>query len=320
MKVYESVGTPSIIRNVFNDIVSDIDKVLILKKPDSLNFNIDKKINIKEDVKLLKCNLIINIVFVNNYNANINFKSCIDSDFKNCVININTPVNYDKIKVYQSLIHELTHLYELFQIKDVFKNSSWIKAINLGNFDKVELNRLLPIRYFRDLYYISLHHEVRATISSIEIFLISLFTKDKDIMLNELEKTIEFSRYISLRDFDPNKYVNDLLSSYGVNQTIRLFNIFNKVNNINFDIKNESDILKYFKGYKKYFTNISNKMFDRFNKKINEISIKVDDINNYILETTEILSYSEYFNDINENRDERIESLLHPNINQFFLQ
>jgi hypothetical protein len=34
------------------------------------------------------------------------------------------------------------------------------------------------IEYFRDIFYISLPHEVRATISSIEIFLISLFTKD----------------------------------------------------------------------------------------------------------------------------------------------
>ena len=51
------------------------------------------------------------------------------------------------------------------------------------------------IEYFRDIYYISLPHEVRATISSIEIFLISLFTNDISILRSKL--LVDFPEIVS---------------------------------------------------------------------------------------------------------------------------
>jgi len=322
MKIYESKGTPSIVREIFNDMVNDINRVLSLKESIKLFLVIDKSIIINNNKKFFKSNLIIDIKFseINNYTANINFKSCIDSNFENCIININTPYKIDKIKFYKSLLHELTHLYELYQIKDTFQISSWIKAINLSNFDSLELNSLSSVRYFRDLYYVSLPHEVRATLSSIEIFLISLLSKDDKILKSELENTTEWSRYIAIRDFDPINYTNNLISDYGISQVIRIFNVFNKVNNIKFSMKNENDILKYFKGYKRYFNDISNKMLKKITKKINEISNKIDNDILYLTETVSILPYDEYFNNKVEKRDIKMYELFYPDIKNYLIK
>jgi hypothetical protein len=137
---------------------------------------------------------------------------------------------------------------------------------------------------------------VRATISSIEIFLISLFTKDIDILKNELQKTTEWNRYESIRDFNPDELSSNLINDYKSNNVIRMLNIFNKINNINFILNQESDILNYFKGWKKYLNKVSEKMYSKIEKKIIEISNKEPN-DDEIYETHEdknILSYEEY--------------------------
>jgi hypothetical protein len=158
---------------------------------------------------------------------------------------------------------------------------------------------------------------IRATISSIEIFLISLFTKDPDILRNELKKTTEWNRYESIRDFDPEQLSNHLINDYKPNNVIRMLNIFNKINNINFILKNESDILRYFKGWKKYLNRVSEKMYSKIEKKIIEISNK-EPYGGEIYETHEdknILSYEDHRK---KNRRERnLSYLLSINVNDF---
>jgi hypothetical protein len=173
------------------------------------------------------------------------------------------------------------------------------------------------IEYFRDIFYISLPHEVRATISSIEIFLISLFTKDTDILKNELKKTTEWDRYESIRNFDPDELLTNLITDYSSNNVIRMLNIFNKINNINFTLKEESDILRYFKGWKKYLNRVSEKMYSKIEKKIIEISNKESN-NHDIYETHEdknILSYDDHRK--RNLREKNLSELLSFNINDF---
>ena len=173
------------------------------------------------------------------------------------------------------------------------------------------------IEYFRDIYYISLPHEVRATISSIEIFLISLFTNDIGILRSELEKTTEWNRYESIRDFDPDKISSNLINDYKSINVIRMLNVFNKINNINFTLKKESDILRYFNGWKKYLNEVSKKMYNKIERKIIEISNR-EPYDGEIYEThidKMILSYEDYRK--SGRRERNMEDLL-LDVNDFF--
>jgi hypothetical protein len=316
-KINESRGTPSIIKEVFNEIKNDLDNILKSNISNSIFIDIDKSSLINNKQVSLKSNLKILLEFTNitQYNGNINFLTCIKSDFKDCIISLSIPKDPDKKRVYKSLLHELTHLYEIYQVKDIFYSTSWQKSISLSQFDRTEIKPY--IEYFRDIFYISLPHEIRATISSVEIFLISLFTKDIDILRNELKKTTEWNRYESIRDFDPEQLSYNLINDYNSNNVIRMLNIFNKINNIDFILKKESDILRYFKGWKKYLNRVSEKMYSKIEKKIIEISNKKP-YDGEVYETHEdknILRYEDYRE---KNRRERnLSDILSININDF---
>lgn len=317
--INESRGTPSLIREVFNEIKKDLDGLLKSNISNSISIVINKNLLVNNEQVELKSNLKIVIDFDPmsiGYNGNINFLSCIKSDFKECIISLSIPNDPDNKKVYKSLIHELTHLYELYQIKDIFYSTSWQKSISLSDFDKTSIKPYLE--YFRDIFYISLPHEVRATISSIEIFLISLFTKDVNILKTELEKTTEWNRYESIRDFDPYKISSNLIADYKSNNVIRMLNVFNKINNINFQLKVESDIFRYFKGWKKYLKRVSKKMYSKIEKKIIEISNNRETYDGEIYEThidKMILSYEDYRK--NGRREKNLADILFPDINDF---
>jgi len=324
--INESKGTPDIVRDIINENSNDINDILKNKVDKILNIKIDKNLIIKGKIKekKLNCDLTIRFFFKNviSYSGNINFDNCIKSDFKNCIITLNLPnKNIKNINVYKSLSHELTHLYELYQIKDVFNTSSWIKSLYLVNFDNLKLNQNL-ITYFRDLYYASLPHEIRANLSSIEVFLLDLNTNNKNILNQELKKTNEWNKYYAIYNFDPSKYTKDLIHKYGLDFTIRAFNLFNKVTkNKSKELKVEGDLLSYFNKWKKYFNDISKDYKYKIDRKLDEISNRLNTTDNkYIIEKHEdkILSYNDYLNDISENRDILLDDILKIDINNYF--
>lgn len=319
MNINESMGTPSLIREIFNEIKIDLDRILNSNTSDSILISVNKSLLIKDKQVSLKSKLKITISFNQKspqYNGNINFLSCIKSEFEECIIYLSIPEYPDKKRTYKSLMHELTHLYELYQVKDIFYSTTWQKSIFLSEFDKTEIKKY--IEYFRDIYYISLPHEIRATISSIEIFLISLFTKDINILKSELGKTTEWNRYESIRDFDPNKISISLINDYKYNNVIRMLNIFNKINKINFILKNESDIFKYFQGWKKYLNKVSKNMLHKIERKLKEIANKSND-DSEIYEThhdRNIVSYDDYQRKLRRQRN--LDDILSLDINEFF--
>jgi len=312
--INESKGTPNIVREIINDNHVNINRIIYGFKNDTLNLEINKSIKIEEKVVNLKCKLKICFQFTNsnNYNGDINFEDCINSNFEDCKINIYIPKdNINKLRVYKSISHELTHLYELYQIRDTFDKSSWVKSKSLNTFDGLKLDYSL-IRYFRDIFYASLQHEIRANLSSIEVFLIGLNSKDESYIRNELYKTSEWSRYKAISDFNPDIYVDDLLNTYGLSFVIRIFNLFNKLVKIEKNITNKSDLLKYFKSWKKYLTKISKNYISKIDDKIKDILEVDDNSNKYTLEKYEdvILSYSDYLNDASYKRHIIIDELL----------
>lgn len=323
MRIDESSGTPNIVRNIINLISPDINKLISKKTNDVINLDIDEEVNIdkKKTVKL-KCKLKLIVNFSDNfgYNGNINFETCIKSNFQNCIINIYSPnKNIDKLNIYKSLSHELTHLYELYQVRDVFNKSSWKNSISLVNFDGLNLNKFKLIEYFRDIFYASLSHEMRSITSSIEVFLIGLDTKDEKKLREELSKTTEWSKYKALCDFNPELYTNDIVGKYGLYFTIRSFRLFNKMINNDISLKSRDDLDRYFKNWKKYFTDISKKCGVKIDRKIKEI-IDKDVSNHYMLEINDdkIISYSNYLKEP-DNRDSKLYELLYPDYKKYFI-
>lgn len=313
----ESKGTPSLIREIFNEIKEKLDEILLSNLDDQLKINIDKNININNKLINFKSNLVIKIKYhdINEYNGNINFMECFESDFSNCEIQLFIPKNPNGTRAYKSLLHELTHLYELYQVKDIFLSSTWIKSKKIVDFDRVKLNSF--IGYFRHLYYISLPHEVRATLSSIEIYLVyistNLMTKDINILKHNLEQTTEWGRYKEILNFDADSYYHKIINDFGIENSIRMFSIFNKVNNIKFKINTDDDLKIYFKGWEKYFQKVSKEMKKKIDRKISDIIIDDEVIDYYETHTDRIFTYDS-FNKL--NRNEKLEILLFPDINK----
>ena len=216
-----------------------------------------------------------------------------------------------KLSVYKSLLHELTHLYELYQIKDIFDKTSWRKSMNLNIYDD-EIKSSGLIRYFRDIFYASLPHEIRSNLSSLGIFLIGLRSKDEKYLRDELKKTTEWSRYKAISEFNPKNYLIDLLNRYDLDFIINSFNIFNKVLEISANpIVNKEQLLRYFNNWKRYFSDISKKYKSKIDSKIKDV-IKNDE-NEYGIEIYEdkILKYSDYLkDDISNSREVKLDELL----------
>lgn len=314
----ESKGTPDIIKDIINENSTTINKIIENSIDDVLSLNINKNINLDEKTLSLKCDLNIYFHFDKDYNGNIKFEKCIESNFKNCEINIFIPKNFEKIRVYKSIVHELTHLYELYQIKDIFDKTSWMKSKNLNTYDILSNSKGL-IRYFRDIFYSSLSHEIRSNLSSLHILLIGLKSKDEKYLRSMLEKTSEWSRYKSISEFNPEQYLFDLLNNYDLDFILNSFNLFNKVLEIKYKpIQNKENLIKYFNNWKRYFIDISNKYEYKINKKIKEVIESEDDEYGTEIYEDKILKYSDYLNDIQHNRDLKISKLLNTNYKDYF--
>lgn len=308
--INESKGTPDILKEIINENSKSINSIIL----NGINKSISLEINKRFNKKSLNCILHINFFFkdVENYNGNIKFYKCIESDFKDCEINIYIPKNdIKKLSVYKSLLHELTHLYELYQIKDIFDKTSWRKSMNLNIYDD-EIKSSGLIRYFRDIFYASLPHEIRSNLSSLGIFLIGLRSKDEKYLRDELKKTTEWSRYKAISEFNPKNYLIDLLNRYDLDFIINSFNIFNKVLEISANpIVNKEQLLSYFNNWKRYFSDISKKYKSKIDSKIKDV-IK-NDKNEYGTEIYEdkILKYSDYLkDDISNSREVKLDELL----------
>lgn len=307
--INESKGTPDIVREIISENSKSINSIILSKINKSINLEINKVFNKKS----LNCTLNINFFFkdVQNYNGNIKFQKCIDSEFEDCEINIFIPKNdIKKLSVYKSLSHELTHLYELYQIKDFFKKTSWMKSLNLYKFDELNIGKGL-IRYFRDIYYATLPHEIRANLSSLEVFLIGLMSKDEKYLRDKLEKTTEWSRFKAISEFNVELFLNDMLLNYDLSFILNVFNIFNKILEIKFNLSTYEDLVRYFQNWKKYFLDVSKKYKSKIDNKIKHII--ESDKNEYGIEIYEdkILKYSDYLkDDISYSREVKLDELL----------
>ena len=259
--INESRGTPDILINVINNNIKTIIECIINKK-ESYQFNIDDKIYINRK----NINFIVNINILFNYNSdryhgNIDFKKCIDSDFNICDIVINIPKNNNNSKLVKLLSHELTHLYELYQLKEVFNKSSWKRYQSFSIFDRT--NEYKFVSYLRDVFYCSLPQEIRSCISSIRFYLYD-YRNNRKLLLYNLKQTIEWDIAQTLKDFDYKSYYNDVLKQNNIEDIIFGINYFNIKMDIKIYITNKQEFLDYLKKISIYF----NKVGVNFEKKL----------------------------------------------------
>ena len=289
--ILESKGTPDVILNIVNN-----HEIELMNSFQNLN-----PITILINENNLKSNLLINFKKGENFSASLNFKECIDSDFNKCEINLYFP-KIVKNLIFKSLIHELTHLYELYQIKDFYSETKWkrTEALNDTKFQNINPS----LQYFKDIFYLSLPHEVNARVSSLYKYLFDTKIKEKDELEKILITTIEWKNMLNLKNFSYKDCYNDLIEKYKNKQLLYdIFNLFNLKMKIKTKINSDMDLFNYLKNSNKYFKKVSKNFKNKLLKILNRVL--EDRINEgYLIENFKIVDYDQYIKEYKkQNKD-----------------
>lgn len=287
--ILEKNGTPNILKEIIEENKPGIISLLDDKIDDKIELSINKK-------KFI-CNLVVKFIFdiKNNYTSDINFLGSIKSNFNNCIINVYLPITPNIEDTLRVISHELLHLYEFYQIKGIFDKTKWKNTEALNNLDKMNIMKYSSIKYFRDIFYLSLAHEISARITSLHFYLMTLQTKDKTILMNNLKSTKEWIYYLRLKNFSVEEIYNRILNEMNIEKAIEIFNFFNLIMKINFNINNEEDLLNYLTKTKKYYSKLAEYYRRKILKILNEvINDSVDsgiNYNRYLLSFEELAFY-----------------------------
>jgi hypothetical protein len=306
--ILESKGTPNLVSDIINSNSNDI-KDCIKNK-----YSLSLKINESTDNYKLVADVKIKFDFGDRYNANMNYKECLDSNFKNCIINIKYPKTYELPLIFKSISHELTHLYELYQIKDKFDITRWkwqdalnstIRQQKLGS----------DIIYFRDMLYLSLPQELNDRVSSIYIYLSmkSMSNISKDDLIKMLEGTNEWLNYLNLLNFSSNQLTLGLINNFKENMNFLYF-IFNELNkslNIDYRIESIEDIKSYLSKVNKMFKNSANKYKNKLMRVVDRVYEEMNKKLEYFTHDPGNVDYEEYIKeDKQKMRSKKLETLL----------
>ena len=205
----------------------------------------------------------------------------------------------DYNQLFSVILHELKHVYDLYNNKHTDSFAKVLHTNGLVNFYKNDKY----IHHFMQLNYLALNHEVGARIRMIYDKLYYLNTFDKDIIKDEFKKTYMYKSAMMLIDYDYKTTLNNV-EYYKLLKFTNLFikNVLKK----EFVINNIDDLNSFYKKteYKfhkigEYFFKEADKVIDKFirdNKPyIENNSLTIDfDINNdelVFLELSRIYDY-----------------------------
>lgn len=305
--ILEGKGTPDIIENIIDDNMFSITNCVTSLS--DLKLNINKKIGKRS----LKCDIHILFNSGENYKGNVNYQECLNSGFKKCIINVYFPKNYNLSLIIKTLTHELTHIYELYQISEKFDITKWKwqEALNdIGDF--FNTSHLL---YFRDILYLSLPQELNARVSSIYFYLKMNSSRgyNKDQVLDILYESMEWQNYKNLMNFNPEQLTMGISNYYGKNISISflIINMLNKKIGIDKEITNIEELNSYLRRLDKYFK----KSAIKYKNKLMRVVDKVVDENNkkfeYLTNDPINVDYNEYIKeDQVDFRNKKLEALL----------
>jgi len=240
----------------------------------------DIEIDISELKLINKISIEVNNI-TRDYNSAFFVKKNTDDDIlNNLSIKFDLPFieDVDHYYLIEIVTHELTHLYEFYNIVKNNKKLPLYNNIKKSLIQTIKQDNFDIFSYFRNIVYLTLDNELNARVSQTYQLLKFKNIKDKIQLFNILKTTHIWKKYKEIDNFNPKSYTSDLIEILGVNLTCILINDFNnelKNNFINFsfitNVSNENEIIEYFNNWNKRFKYKLKKHILKLNKVIDEV-------------------------------------------------
>jgi hypothetical protein len=240
------------------------------------SFNINIKIDCEEINQINKINLIIT-----GYSGNYHSKFYpLDDNLLNLCLEFDLPVKskLDYFYLHELIIHEMTHLYEYYNIVINQREFPLYNRIKKTLIRTIKQDEFDVFSYFRNLVYLTLDNELNARVAQTYQLLKYENIHDKEQLFNILKTKHIWKKFKEINSFNYKKYTNDLIEFIGLDFTKTLINSFNnelKNNNIEFKfikkVNNEEDILQYFKNWNNRFKYKLKKHLYKLNRVIDEV-------------------------------------------------
>jgi hypothetical protein len=159
-----------------------------------------------------------------NYNSRFYSKTGSLSDIE---MIFDIPYQPDPYYLHEIILHELTHLWEFYNIKIVNDRlpmySNIAKSLRL-TLSQDDYNILSEFRY---LIYLTLDNELNARVSQVYQYLIQSKIRDKDILRSRIENSSSWKKMEIISNFNSKEYYEALLESIGGDLSIILINDMN---------------------------------------------------------------------------------------------
>lgn len=259
----ESKGVPNKMKEFSNRLIGD------MFKGKFKNFIFNTGLSKMEEI-------FIRIDHINmNYSSRFYSKTATLSDIE---IIFDIPYQPDPYYLHEVILHELTHLWEFYNIKilndrlPMYGNISRTLRLTLS---QDEYNILSEFRY---LIYLTLDNELNARVSQVYQYLSQYKVKDKDILKDRMKNSSSWKKMEIINRFNPNEYYNALIESIGGDLSLILINDLNKelINN-DFnksfirELNSLDDLKSYLKSWSKLFKYKMKKHREKLLKVVDEI-------------------------------------------------
>lgn len=180
--------------------------------------------------------------------------------------------------LHELIIHELTHLYEYYNIVVNRREFPLYNKIKKSLVRTIKQDDFDIFSYFRNLVYLTLDNELNARIAQTYQLLKFEKINDKDQLFNILKTKHIWKKYKEIESFSPKKYTSDLIELVGLDFSKILINQFNKelrLNGVDFsfikDTNTKEDVIKYFNSWKKRFNYKLKKHLIKLRRVIDEV-------------------------------------------------
>lgn len=210
----------------------------------------------------------------------------LDDDLLNLCLEFDLPIKskLDHFYLHELVIHEMTHLYEYYNIVINQREFPIYNRIKKSLIKTIKQDEFDVFSYFRNLVYLTLDNELNARIAQTYQLLKYENIHDKDQLFNILKTKHIWKKFKEIDNFNPRKYTSDLVEFIGLDFTKILINNFNNElskNSINFkfikNVSSEEDIMQYFNNWNKRFKYKLKKHLLKLRRVIDEV---INDKNN----------------------------------------
>jgi hypothetical protein len=240
------------------------------------SFDIKVDINHEEISQISQINIVIKGI-KGNYHSKF---YPLDKNVLNLCLEFDLPTKskLDHFYLHELVVHEMTHLYEYYNIVVNQREFPLYNRIKKSLIRTIKQDEFDVFSYFRNLVYLTLDNELNARVAQTYQLLKYEGSHDKEQLFNILKTKHIWKKYKEIDNFNPKKYTSDLIEFIGIDFTKILINNFNNElenNSISFsfinDVGNEEDIIRYFNNWNKRFKYKLKKHLYKLNGIIDEV-------------------------------------------------